>query len=115
MTVLMSSYFGFSIQWSSLRSNVGRTARFYLIFINSPAGNLLVVDSVPRSATTKDIAGLRPSTRYGISVYGIDETGQAYKSSERLASTTYGKLHIIHCILFLATCSRLNKGEGILT
>ena len=115
MTVLMSSYFGFSIQWSSLRSNVGRTSRFYLIFINSPAGNLLVVDSVPRSTTTKDIAGLRPSTRYGISVYGIDETGQAYKSSERLASTTYGKLHIIHCILFLATCSRLNKGEGILT
>ena len=47
VTVLMSSYFGFSIQWSSLRSNVGRTARFYLILINSPAGNLLAVETVP--------------------------------------------------------------------
>ena len=112
VTVLMSSYFGFSIQWSSLRTKVGRNARFYLILINSPAGNLLAVETVPGSVTTKDITGLRPSTRYRIGVYGIDETGQAYKSSKRLASTTYGKLHISHCIFFLATCSR---GEGILT
>ncbi|CAH3182988.1 unnamed protein product [Porites lobata] len=89
VTVLMSSYFGFSIQWSSLRTSVGRTARFYLILINSPAGNLLAVETVPGSATTKDITGLRPSTRYRIGVYGIDETGQAYKTSESLASTTY--------------------------
>ena len=96
VTVLMSSYFGFSIQWSSLRTSVGRTARFYLILINSPAGNLLAVETVPASATTKDITGLRPSTRYRIGVYGIDENGQAYKTSESLASTTYGKLHILH-------------------
>ena len=112
MTVLMSSYFGFSIQWSSLRTNVGRTARFYLILINSPAGNLLAVETVPGSATTKDITGLRPSTRYRIGVYGIDETGKAYKSSENLVSTTHGKLHSLHCNLFLATC---NTDEGILT
>ena len=93
-TVLMSSYFGFSIQWSSLRTNIDRNARFYLILINSPAGNLLAVETVPGSATTEDITGLRPSTRYRIGVYGIDETGQAYKSSESLVSTTYGKLHI---------------------
>ena len=99
MTVLMSSYFGFNIQWSSLRTNVGRTARFYLILIKTPAGNLLAVETFPGSATTADITGLRPSTMYRIGVYGIDETGQAYKSSERLASTTYGKLHIIHCVV----------------
>ena len=93
-TVLMSSYFGFSIQWSSLRTNIDGNARFYLILINSPAGNLLAVETVPGSATTEDITGLRPSTRYRIGVYGIDETGQAYKSSESLASTTYGKLNI---------------------
>ena len=112
VTVLMSSYFGFSIQWSSLRTNVGRTTRFYLILINSPAGNLLAVETVPGSATTKDITGLRPSTRYRIGVYGIDETGKAYKSSENLVSTTHGKLYSLHCNLFLATC---NRDEGILT
>ena len=112
VTVLMSSYFGFSIQWSSLRTNVGQTARFYLILINSPAGNLLAVETVPGSATTKDITGLRPSTRYRIGVYGIDETGKAYKSSENLVSTTHGKLYSLHCNLFLATC---NRDEGILT
>ena len=101
VTVLMSSYFGFSIQWSSLRTNVGQTARFYLILINSPAGNLLAVETVPGSATTKDITGLRPSTRYRIGVYGIDETGKAYKSSENLVSTTHGKLYSCIAICFL--------------
>ena len=96
MTVLMSSYFDFSIQWSSLRTNIDRAALFYLILIKSPAGNLLAVETVPGSATTKDITELRPSTRYRIGVYGIDETGQAYKTSESLASTTYGKLHTLH-------------------
>ena len=94
VTVLMSSYFGFSIQWSSLRTNIDRNARFYLIVINSPEGNLLAVETVPGSATTEDITGLRPSTRYRIGVYGIDETGQAYKSSESVVSTNYGKVHI---------------------
>ena len=92
MTVLMSSYFGFNIQWSSLSTNVGRTARFYLILIKSPAGNLLAEETVHGSTTTKVITGLRPSTRYRIGVYGIDETGQAYKTSESLASTNDGKL-----------------------
>ena len=96
VAVLMSSYFGFNIQWSSLRTNVGRTARFYLILIKTPAGNLLAVETFPGSATTADITGLRPSTMYRIGVYGIDETGQAYKTSESLASTTYGKLHTLH-------------------
>ena len=112
VTVLMSSYFDFSIQWSSLRTNIDRTALFYLILIKSPAGNLLAVETVPGSATTKDITGLRPSTRYRIGVYGIDETGKAYKSSENLVSTTHGKLYSLHCNLFLATC---NRDEGILT
>ena len=96
VAVLMSSCFGFNIQWSSLRTNVGRTARFYLILIKTPAGNLLAVETFPGSATTADITGLRPSTMYRIGVYGIDETGQAYKTSESLASTTYGKLHTLH-------------------
>ena len=92
MTVLMSSHFGLSVQWSALRTNIDRTARFYLILIKSPAGNLLAEEAVPGSTTTKVITGLRPSTRYRIGVYGIDETGQAYKTSESLASTNDGKL-----------------------
>ena len=92
MTVLMSSHFGLSVQWSALRTNIDRTARFYLILIKSPGGNLLAEETVPGSTTTKVITGLRPSTRYRIGVYGIDETGQAYKTSESLASTTEGRL-----------------------
>ena len=92
MTVLMSSPFGLSVQWSALLTNIDRTAKFYLIFIKSPEGNLLAEETVPGSTTTKDITGLRPSTRYRIGVYGIDETGQAYKTRESLTSTTDGKL-----------------------
>ena len=38
---------------------------------------------------------------YRVGVYGIDETGQAYKTSESLASTTDGKLYILLCFLFM--------------
>ena len=60
MTVLMSSPFGLSVQWSALLTNIDRTAKFYLIFIKSPEGNLLAEETVPGSTTTKDITGLRP-------------------------------------------------------
>ena len=92
MAVLMSSHFGFSIQLSALHTYINRTASFYLILVKTPAGNLLAVETFPGSATTADITGLRPSTKYRIGVYGIDETGQAYKTSESLASTNDGKL-----------------------
>ena len=108
----MSSQFGFSIQLSALHTYIDRTASFYLILIKTPAGNLLAVETFPGSATTADITGLRPSTMYRIGVYGIDETGQAYKTSESLASTTDGKLCILHCFLFLATW---NGDEGFWT
>ncbi|CAH3170581.1 unnamed protein product [Porites evermanni] len=88
VAVLMSSQFGFSIQLSALHTYIDRTASFYLILIKTPAGNLLAVETFPGSATTADITGLRPSTMYRVGVYGIDETGQAYKTSESLASTT---------------------------
>ena len=102
VTVLMSSHFGFSIQLSALHTYViDRTASFYLILLKTPEGNLLAVETFPGSATTENITGLRPSTMYRISVYGIDETGQAYKTGESLASTTDGKLHILHCFCFL--------------
>ena len=92
MAVLMSSHFGFTIQLSALHTYINRTASFYLILVKTPAENLLAVETFPGSATTADITGLRPSTKYRIRVYGIDETGQAYKTSENLASTNDGKL-----------------------
>ena len=99
MTVLRSSHFGFSIQWSALHTNIDRTAMFYLILIESPEGILLAVETVPGSTTTENITGLRPSTRYRIVIYGIDETGQAFKSSESLASTADGKLSSLYIFL----------------
>ena len=108
MTVLMSSHSGFTIQLSALHTYIDRTASFYLIVLKTAAGYVLAVETFPASATTEDITGLRPSTMYRFCVYGIDETGQAYKTSESLASTTDGKLCILHCFLFLATCN----GDG---
>ena len=108
MTVSMSSPFGFNIQWSTLHANIDRTATFYLILIKSPEGNLLVVETISGNATSAYITGLRPSTRYRLSVYGIEETGQAYKSLGNLASTTDGKrliLFVVFALFWFATCS----------
>ena len=95
----MSSQFGFTIQLSALHTYIDRTASFYLIVLKTPAGYVLAVETFPGSATTEDVTGLRPSTMYRFCVYGIDETGQAYKTSESLATTTDGKLYMHFALL----------------
>ena len=45
---------------------------------------------MPGNTTAKDIMGLIPSTMYRVEVYGVDEAGQPYRSSEIVISTKEG-------------------------
>ena len=91
MTVLKSDSTGFTLQWTKLRANINRVATFYVILIKRSEDTILAVEIVPGTATTVDIGGLKPSSKYRLSVYGVDDTGQPYKSLESLTSTTEGK------------------------
>ena len=91
MTVLKSGSTGFTIQWTKLRSNINRVAAFYVILIKSTEETILSVEIVQGTATTVDIRGLKPSSKYRVNVYGVDATGRPYKSLESLTSTTEGK------------------------
>ena len=91
MTVLKSNFTGFTIQWTELRVNINRVATFYAILIKSTEEIITAVEIVRGTAKTVDIRGLKPSSKYRVSVYGVDDTGQPYKSLESLTSTTKGK------------------------
>ena len=100
MTVLKSASTGFTIQWTELRANINRVATFYAILIKSTEKIILAVETVRGTARTVDIRGLKPSSKYRVSVYGVDDTGQPYKSLESLASTAEGKDTVyLYCFL----------------
>lgn len=48
------------------------------------------METVPGSDTSADVKGLKPSTKYRLVVFGVDNTGQPYKSVETVVTTSKG-------------------------
>lgn len=90
ITVLNHGSTSATLQWTSLDANVNHQATFYIIEVKSMEGVLLAVETVPGNATTSIIKRLRPSTKYHVGVFGVDDTGQPYKSLESIITTTKG-------------------------
>jgi len=111
VTILNAASTSLTLQWTDLRSNINRVARFYIILIKSIQGLLLSTETVSGGTSTVTIRGLRPSTQYRIDVYGIDDDGQAYKSEENLTSTANGMVNVCSFILFLQ-CNVLSTWLG---
>ena len=61
-----------------------------MIEVKSIEGVLLNMETVPGSNTSADVKGLKPSTKYRLVVFGVDNTGQPYKSVETVVSTNKG-------------------------
>ena len=85
-----SSATTFTLQWANLNAYIISEAEFYVIFVKNVQGIILLVEIVPGNTTAKDIMGLIPSTMYRVEVYGVDEAGQPYRSSEIVISTKEG-------------------------
>ncbi len=51
----------------------------------------MTVDVVPGNATTTVIRRLSPSTKYRVGVFGVDSTGQSYRSLENVTTTKKGR------------------------
>lgn len=50
----------------------------------------LDVHTVPANTTTSVIKRLKPSTKYRVVVYGVDNNGQPYMSSQSILTTSKG-------------------------
>jgi len=79
----------FILQWTGLNAN-GNRAGFYLIEVKSAEHILLAVETVPGNTSSTDIKGLSPSSTYLVVVFGVDESGQPYKSLESVVTTKSG-------------------------
>jgi len=88
--ILNADSTSFILQWTGLDANVNIGAGFYLIEVKSAERILLAVETVPGNTTSTDIKGLSPSSTYRVVVFGVDETGQPYKSVESVVTTKTG-------------------------
>ena len=86
ITILNATYYKFTIQWTKLDTS------FYVIEVKSIKGTLLGVETVPGNATTTNIKGMSPSTKYRVVVYGVDGIGQPYRSLESVVATDKGMI-----------------------
>ena len=90
ITFLNPTYSSFALQWTKLETNDNGYAKFYIVEVKSIQGNILNVETVPGNVTNAVIKGLRPSTKYRVSVFGVDGIGQPYKSLESETTTNKG-------------------------
>ena len=79
-----------TLHWTKLSTDDNQYAEFYIVDVKSIEGIIFTVDIVYGNTTTTIIKGLRPSTEYHFSVFGVDGTGQPYKSIEVVATTDAG-------------------------
>ena len=106
LTILNADSTSFNLQWTGLDASVNHRAEFYLIEVKSAEGILLAMKTVPGNTSSTDIKGLSPSSTYCLVVFGVDETGQPYKSLERVVTTKKGMdtwvkcLHINACYIY---------------
>ena len=74
----------------SLDTVVNHHAKFYVVEVKSMQGTILTAETVFENVTSAVIKGLWPSTMYVASVFGVDSTGQPYKSLESVTTTKEG-------------------------
>ena len=51
----------------------------------------MTAETVPGNTTNAVIKGLRPSTKYRVTVFGVDRIGLPYKSLESVTTTKKGR------------------------
>ena len=90
VTIFNLTSTSFTLQWSKLNTDDNHDAKFYIVEVKSIQGIILTVDTVPGNTTSTVMKGLRPSTKYRVSVFGIDGTGQPYRSFETVTTTFKG-------------------------
>ena len=90
VTIYNRTTTSFTLQWKRLITDNNHHSKFYIIEVKNIQGTILAVETVPGNDITTVIQGLRPSTKYRVSVFGIDGTGQPYKSLESVTATNTG-------------------------
>lgn len=107
VTVENTSFSSIHIRWINLTSLLNRQVRHYIVFLNMNNGSSLSHKITDGRQLATEVAGLKPSSNYTVQVFGIDETGQPYRSVAEDARTTKSKEYITCKKLFFFNSQRL--------
>ncbi|KAL9986065.1 hypothetical protein ACROYT_G000134 [Oculina patagonica] len=87
VTISNITSISFTLQWTKLNTVVNHSAKSYIVVVKSIQGTLLTIETVPGNATTTAINRLSPSSKYRVSVFGVDSIGRPFKSLESVTTT----------------------------
>ena len=90
VTIFNLTSTSFTLQWTKLDTDSNHYAKFYIVVVRSIQGTIVVVEIVPGNVTTTVIKRLAPSTKYHLSVFGVDGSGQPHKSLESIITSKKG-------------------------
>ena len=90
VTIFNLTSTSFTLQWTKLDTDNNHYAKFYIVVVRSIQGTIVAVEIVPGNVTTTIIKRLAPSTKYHVSVFGVDGIGQPHKSLESIIASKKG-------------------------
>ena len=94
--------------WQNLQTLVGQQTSHYLIFVKDSNGRGLNEYIVPGNTNSHVVSGLTAYREYGLSVVGVNYSGNAYNSTEITAWTEEGGTCSI-CNFFFLFISRVSQ------
>ena len=93
LTISNETSWSFSVEWTNLSAHLDCQVQHFLVLLKSNKNkNSNVVYKIVNGREEKtEMTGLLPSSQYRVEVFGIDKTGQPYKTLEVQARTLTGK------------------------
>ena len=71
-----------TISWETLTPVLAQRTLYYVVVMKSANGSILNVNIVSGGTTSDVFNGLSPYTEYQVSVVGVDNEGNSFKSSD---------------------------------
>ena len=101
LTISNETSSSFSVEWTNLSALLGSQVQYFLVLLKSnKSDNSHVVHKIANGTEEKtDMTELLASSQYTVEVFGIDKTGQPFKTLEVHARTLTGKNIVSHVLL----------------
>lgn len=79
-----------TISWKNFTSVLAQHILHYVVVMKNTNGSILNVNIVSRGTTSAAFNGLSPYAEYRVTIVGVDDQGNSYKSSEVTVWTDEG-------------------------
>ena len=108
LTISNETSWSLSVEWTNLSALLDSQVQHFLVSLksNKNKNSNVALKIVNGREEKTEMTGLLPSSQYRVEVFGIDKTGQPYKTLEVQARTLTGKNIALRVFLYVFSLSR---------